>query len=188
MGTSKVPLPDAGTFPLRIDLFGQPRVLSADKTTEFPLPRKTLNVLAFLILRCQRHASRDSIASALFPDDDFEKARGHLRRNLSYLLSSLPPTPNVPAFVLADFERIAWNSAAPAEIDVYAFERACKEGRDDDALAQYSGELLPTLYDEWVTGERERLRDAFHEALTRSIIRDRSSRRFERAIETARRL
>jgi DNA-binding SARP family transcriptional activator/predicted ATPase len=177
-----------GVLPVRISLFGQPRVAAADDSREFPLPRKTLNVMAYLILHCVRPAARDSIAYALFPDDDEETARGHLRRNLSYLLSSLPPTPHDARFVLSEFERIAWNAMAAADVDVFSFDRAVAEGRDDDAIALYTGDLLPTLYDEWTTGERERLRDAFHDALARTIARDRSLRRFDRAAESAHRL
>jgi DNA-binding SARP family transcriptional activator len=177
-----------GVLPVRISLFGQPRVAAADDSREFPLPRKTLNVMAYLILHCNRPAARDSIAFALFPDDDEEAARGHLRRNLSYLLSSLPPTPHDARFVLADFERMAWNAAAAANVDVFLFDSALAEGRNDDAIALYAGELLPTLYDEWTTGERERLRDAFHDALARRIEQDRSLRRFDRAAESAHRL
>ncbi|HEY5096278.1 MAG TPA: AAA family ATPase [Candidatus Eremiobacteraceae bacterium] len=177
-----------GVLPVRISLFGQPRVAAADDSREFPLPRKTLNVMAYLILHCGRHTARDSIAYALFPDDDEETARGHLRRNLSYLLSSLPQTPHEARFVLSEFDRIAWNPTAAADVDVFSFNRAVAEGRDGDALACYTGDLLPTLYDDWTNGERERLRDVYHDALARTIMRDRSLRRFDRAVESAHRL
>jgi DNA-binding SARP family transcriptional activator len=176
-----------GADAVRIALFGQPRVVSADGTTEFPLPRKTLNVLAYLILRHERAQARDAVAFALFPDDDEERARASLRRNLSYLLTSLPAANGEP-FVLADAERRAWNPAAPAHVDVLAFERAIAEGRDDDALAEYGGPLLPTLYDEWTATDRERLREAANDALARIIARDRSLRRFDAATAAARRL
>ncbi len=178
----------AGVLPVRISLFGQPRVIAADNSREFSLPRKTLNVMAYLILRCRRPTMRDSVAYALFPDDDEETARGHLRRNLSYLLSSLPPTPHDKRFVLSDFEQIAWNATAAAEVDVLSFDDAVAENRDDDAIALHGGDLLPTLYDDWTTGERERRRDAFHESLARTVGRDRSLRRFERAAGAAHRL
>jgi DNA-binding SARP family transcriptional activator len=170
---------------IRVALFGQPRVLSQDGTQEYALPRKTLNVLAYLILHRARAPARDSIAFALFPDEDEEQARGSLRRNLSYLLSALP---DGKQFVKADGERIAWNPDAPAHVDVIAFEHAIAEGRDADALGEYAGQLLPTIYDEWTTADRERLRDAYHEALVRTVSRERSHRRFDAAATTARRL
>lgn len=178
----------ASTFPVRIALLGQPRVVSADGTREFPLTRKTLNVLAYLMLNRARPATRDSIAFALFPDDDEDAARGHLRRNLSYLLSGLPPTTETTKFILTENDRIAWNSEAPATIDLDVFERAIAEGRDDEAVAEYAGDLLPTLYDDWTTRERERLRDVFHGALSRIVARDRSLRQFAHAALAAHRL
>ena len=153
--------------PVRISLLGQPRVEAADGSQAYPLVRKTLNVLAYLVLHRQRPAMRDSVAFALFPDDEEETARGNLRRNLSYLLSSLPPRTDETRFVRADNETIAWSDTACADVDVIAFERAIAEGRDDEAIAVYGGDLLPTLYDEWTNAARERLRDAFHAALTR---------------------
>ena len=76
---------------LRIMMFGQPRVVADDGSRDYPLPRKTLNVLGYLILKSKRPPTRDAVAFALFPDEDEEKARSSLRRNLSYLLSALPP-------------------------------------------------------------------------------------------------
>lgn len=173
---------------VRIALFGQARVVSEDGSREYLLPRKTLNVLGYLVLNSKRPPTRDAVAFALFPDEDEDKARGSLRRNLSYLLSALPSTEGGEPYVNADTERVAWNPSAPAHVDVFAFERAIAEGRDDDALAEYAGVLLPTLYDEWTTADRERLREAANDALARTIARDRSLRRFDAATVSARRL
>jgi DNA-binding SARP family transcriptional activator/tetratricopeptide (TPR) repeat protein len=170
---------------IRIALFGQPRVTSADGSREFELPRKTLNVLGYLILNRARPISRDSVAFALFPDETEEKARTSLRRNLSHLLAAFPDGKH---YVSADTERLAWNASSGAHVDVIAFEDAIAAGNDEAALAEYGGQLLPTLYDEWTTAERERLRDAFHEALVRTIARERSQRRFDRATSYAHRL
>jgi DNA-binding SARP family transcriptional activator len=170
---------------VRIALFGQPRALSSDGSREYSLPRKTLNVLAYLILNRRRAPTRDTIAFTLFPDDDEETARNALRRNLSYLLQALP---DGRQFVDADAERIAWNPAPPVHVDVLAFEQAVSEGRDADTIAEYTGQLLPTIYDEWATADRERLRDAFHAALSRTVALDRSRRNYDAATATAHRL
>lgn len=177
-----------GVLPVRIALFGTPLVTSADAAVVYPLPRKTLDVLAYLLLNRGRTMPRASVAFALFPDDEEELARGSLRRNLSYLLSALPEAPTATPFVLTDGKTIAWNAKAPAVVDVDEFERAIRERRDDDAIALYVGELLPTLYAEWTTGERERLRSEFHEALLRKIQGERSRRRFDEATAVARTL
>lgn len=159
--------------------------MSDDGSREYALPRKTLNVLAYLVLNRRRAPTRDTIAFALFPDDDEETARGALRRNLSYLLGALP---DGRAFIDADAERVAWKNGSPAQVDVIAFELAMSEGRHADAIAQYAGQLLPTIYDEWTTADRERLRDAFHEALSQTVASDRSRRSYDAATSAARRL
>ena len=170
---------------IRVALFGQPRVVADDGSREFSLPRKTLNVLAYLVLNRRRAPTRDTIAFALFPDDEEEAARGALRRNLSYLLQALP---DGRSFIDADAERVAWRNDSPAHVDVIAFELAMSEGRYADAIAEYGGQLLPTIYDEWTTVDRERLRDAFHEALSRTIASHRSRRSYDAATAAARRL
>ncbi len=176
-------MPETAT--VRIALFGQPRALSTDGLREYPLTRKTLNVLAYLILNRRRAPTRDTIAFTLFPDDDEETARNALRRNLSYLLAALP---DGRQFIDADAERVAWKATAPAHVDVLAFEQAVGEGRDAEAIAEYSGQLLPTIYEEWTTADRERLRDAFHAAQSRTLAVDRSRRNYDAATATAHRL
>lgn len=170
---------------VRIALLGQPRVLSDDGAIEHALPRKTLNVLGYLILNRRRAPTRDTIAFALFPDEDEERARTSLRRNLSYLLSALP---DGKSLIGADSERIAWNPGTGVHVDVIAFEEAAVQGRDGDALAEYGGELLPTIYDEWTVADRERLRDEFHDVLARTVAHRRSERNFDGASAAAHRL
>jgi DNA-binding SARP family transcriptional activator len=176
-----------GILPVGIALFGSPAVAAADCSRRFALPRRTLDVLAYLILHRRRPPTRAAMAFTLFADDDEEAARGNLRRNLSQLLSALPESPGEP-FVVVDGEYLSWNPHAPAVVDVDVFEEALAGGRDDVAIAAYSGELLPTLYDDWTATDRERLRAAFHSALDRTIERERSRRRFAPAIAAAKRL
>ena len=177
-----------GVLPVRIALLGTPVITSDDAAVVYSLPRKTLDVLAYLLLNRGRTMPRASVAFALFPDDEEELARGSLRRNLSYLLSALPEAPTATPFVLTDGKTIGWNGKAPAVVDVDEFERAIAERRDDDAIALYVGELLPTLYAEWTTGERERLRGEFHDVLLRKTHAERSRRRFDEATAFARSL
>lgn len=170
---------------IRIALLGQPRIVSDDGSQEYALPRKTLNVLAYLILNRMRPPSRDTVAFTLFPDDDEETARNALRRNLFALINALPEGRR---FIDADGERVGWNASAPARVDVIAFEEALRQERDADAIAEYAGQLLPTIYDEWAAADRERLRDAYHAALSRTIAVQRSRREYDAATATAHRL
>ena len=107
----------------------------------------------------------------LSPSNSFRKkkkknARASLRRNLSYLLSSLPHS---DLLIAPGNERIAWIAGEAAHVDVVAFEEAASKGRDADALAEYAGDLLPTIYDEWTVRDRERLRSVYHDVLVRTV-------------------
>jgi DNA-binding SARP family transcriptional activator len=177
-----------GVLPVRIALLGTPLVTSADAAVVYPLPRKTLDVLAYLLLNRGRTMPRASVAFALFPDDEEELARGSLRRNLSYLLSALPEAPAKTPFVMTEGKTIAWGAKAPAVLDIDEFELAISEHREDDAVALYAGELLPTLYADWTTADRERLRGEFHDVLQRKTEAERSRRRFDDATALARTL
>ncbi len=42
-------------------------------------------------------------------------------------------------------------------LDVEQFEQALMAGRLEEAVGLYAGDLLEGRYDEWLTGERERL-------------------------------
>jgi hypothetical protein len=61
-------------------------------------------------------------------------------------------------FILTDGKTIGWNEQAPATVDLDEFECAIAEGRDADAIAIYTGELLPTLYAEFGPAFRVHLR------------------------------
>jgi len=101
------------------------------------------------------------------------------------VLSALP---DGARFISADSERITWRTDAPARVDVIAFEEFARDGNDEAALAEYAGPLLPTIYDEWTTRDRERLQDLCHEVLARTIARERSERRFDAATAHVHRL
>ena len=60
-----------------------------------------------------------------------------------------------------------WNPDASFWLDVEAFERFCLvPGRLVDAVFLYQGDLLETLYEDWIIYERERLREEYFTALT----------------------
>jgi DNA-binding SARP family transcriptional activator len=88
-------------------------------------------------------------------------------------------------------------SLEPAEVDVAAFERLVGEGSAgslEAAAALYRGEFLEDLhvnevaFQDWVVGERERLRELAVEALARLLQHQCRSSVVEPAIQTALRL
>jgi hypothetical protein len=73
-------------------------------------------------------------------------------------------------------------------LDVEHFERAVAEGRLEEAVETYAGELLEGCYDEWLVDERERLAALHLEALERLARRHQQGRRWPEAIRCAERL
>jgi hypothetical protein len=60
---------------------------------------------------------------------------------------------------------LQWRPGAPLWLDVEHFQRALADGRLEEAVETYAGELLEGRYDEWIADERDRLARLHLEAL-----------------------
>ncbi len=109
---------------------------------------------------------RDTLLALFWPEHDAEQARRALRQSVYFLRRALGPD----AIVSRGDDELA---VAPEAVhcDVRAFEAALEEGRADDALALYAGELLAGFhisdapdFERWLDGERSRLRERAQEA------------------------
>jgi hypothetical protein len=83
---------------------------------------------------------------------------------------------------------LQWSADAPLWLDLEQFERAQAEGRLEDAVALYTGELLEGSYDDWLVDERERLARLHLEALEDLARRHAHHERWPQAIRDAERL
>jgi DNA-binding SARP family transcriptional activator len=128
------------------------------------------SLLAFLVLHRQAAASRQHLAFLLWPDSTEAQARTNLRHLLHTLRTRLP---DVDRYLEVTARTVGWRADAPCWLDVSAFE-ALLDGIGDgrgvevalsDAVALYSGDLLEGCYDDWLLGERERLRQRQLDAL-----------------------
>jgi len=151
-----------GTTPalLGIGLFGSARFTFGQSAWRFAAPPRTLPLLAYLILQRRTALPRDIVAYALWPDDDETTARANLRRHLHYLHAALPLVAGKSLWVLVHGRStLQWNAHAPCSIDVADFERLSTSDSSLEAADKlYHGDLLPDVNDDWVLGERERLR------------------------------
>ncbi len=143
-----------------------------------PLPplesARTVSLLAYLLLHRQRAQPRQHLAFLLWPDSTEPQARTNLRHLLYNLRRALP---DPDRFLEVTLQAVRWREEAPFWLDVAAFEegisRAEKEGGDTglamlrEAVELYTGDLAEGCYDEWLLGERERLRQRYLEALAR---------------------
>ncbi len=155
---------------LQIALFGSLRVSVDDRPVTAINTNRLQSLLAWLILKGDKPQPKERIASLIWPESSGPQARTNLRQLLHHLKRSLPPD---CACLRSDNFAVHWERDASCVIDVLAFraavERAAEcESADDPAseighlksAAQlYADDLLPTLYDEWLTPLRQHLRD-----------------------------
>lgn len=193
MGKAAAKLPELhparGKKPGHLDirLFGHLEIALDGAPFALATPRKSLQVLAYLLLHRGVPVSREYLAFLLYPDDEESAARAKLRATLSELPKILPRP--VDRYVTIDTEKIGWCSAADIWIDVDAFEAASRQSSSlDKAIDLYSGDLLPEIYDDWLDVIRERYRNAYLRCLSERISQARRQANLTLAIELARRM
>lgn len=136
---------------------------------------KRLALLAYLASAAPRgFHSRDTLLALFWPESDGERARNSLRQALHQLRRSLGDEVIVgrgDREVGLDPERF-WCDAA-------AFDQAVEEGRFEDALKLYRGDLLPGFFvddaaeaERWLEEERARRRRAAVDAAFRLAERE----------------
>lgn len=172
---------------LHIRLFGHLEVALDGAPLRLATPRKSLQVLAYLLLHRAAPVSREYLAFLLYPDDEESAARAKLRATLSELPKILPKP--AERYVIIDTEKVAWNPEADVWLDVDEFLDASVDGtRLAEAIDLYRGDLLPEIYDEWLDAIRERHRNAYLRCLSERISESRRNGDLRLAIETARTL
>ncbi len=172
-----------GGFQARIDS-GAPLALPT---------RKAQLLLAYLVLPLGRQHPRDTLAALLWGGIREESARASLRQALFAIRRALGAAKDV---VHQDGDALALDPTA-VEADVAAFEDAVARGTPEaleHAADLYRGDLLSGFavdeppFEEWLLGERERLRELALEALARLLAHQRNMGATEEAIQTALRL
>ena len=153
----------------------------------FNVPPRCLPLLAYLAL-APAPVPRAVAAASLWPDDLDVDALANLRRHLHQLRRALPAIVE-PAWLIDADGCIGWNHAAPAGIDAVTFARLSADpARLAEAIDAYGGDLLADAAEEWVVGERERLRARFGDALLALAQQRRRARDFAAAATHAERL
>ncbi len=167
--------------PWRIQLLGGP--LSAQHQerilTRFST-QKTGALLAFLAYHRDQAHQRDVLIELLWPE--VEPAAGRAR--LSVALSSLrhqmePPGTPTGAVIQADRFSVRLNPDT-VTTDVAAFQATLKRAAQAQSTTErlqalsaaanlYLGPLLPGFYEDWITGEQERLAGLYFEAINNLI-------------------
>jgi len=183
-GLSRLAVSLLGGFELAIGS-GSPRVLPT---------RKAQALLAYLAVEPGRQHSRDALAALLWGDRRDVQARRSLRQAVYAIRKALPEVAE-PLFVTHG-GNIALNPEA-IDADVLRFERLVREGTLEAlgrAASLYRGDLLHGLhlaeagFEEWLPGERARLRALAVEGLAKLLALQAASGPTEAGIATAVRL
>jgi DNA-binding SARP family transcriptional activator/Tfp pilus assembly protein PilF len=122
---------------------------------------KRFALLAYLAAALPRgFHRRDELMALFWPELEHERASGSLRQSLHFLRQSLPPD----ALLNRGSGEVRIDPRVVA-CDVVRFESLLDSRREEEALAEYGGELMPAFhlrgasgFDGWLELERERLR------------------------------
>jgi DNA-binding SARP family transcriptional activator len=190
---------DESSQTLHIHLLGDFRLACGDEAvTKVNTPRLQ-SLLAYLVLHRDAPQSRRHAAFLLWLDSTEAQALTNLRNLLHLLRRALP---DADRFLQVDAQTLQWRPDGPFALDVTEFESAlARAGRAEqagdnaalrtaleEAVDLYRGDLLPSCYDDWIRPERERLQQAFIEALEQLIHLLEEQRDYRTAIGHAQRL
>ena len=155
--------------------------------------KKAQALLTYLALPVGRAHPRDKLAALLWGGIREESARASLRQALFSIRKALG---EMDGALSQAGDALALDPTS-VEVDVALFEHAVKDGTPDGlerAVELYRGDLLSGFvldeapFEEWVLGERERLRELALEALARLLAHQRKTGATEPAIQSALRL
>ncbi len=141
---------------------------------ERPFPFKALPkvtpLLAYLLLHQDTPTDRDVLAFKLWPDGMEKQARTRLRRHLYDLRRALPASLEDQEWLLITSQTVQWNPAAPTWLDVAAFEHLSQQPhRLAEAIALYTGDLLPDIDETWLFLAREQWQRRYLQTLGKLI-------------------
>jgi DNA-binding SARP family transcriptional activator/TolB-like protein/Flp pilus assembly protein TadD len=176
-----------------LKLFGDFHLSSRERGEITSLGRRDRAVLAYLALAPKQRESRERLATLLWSNRGDEQARHSLAQSTAVVRKALGDVDKT--MILSEPASLAVDSAN-FEIDVLVFRDLIDAGTRDSlkqALALYRDDLLPGFevrsegFDDWVYGERERLRNLAIEALQSLTLLEAEENDWNAVIETANR-
>ncbi len=181
---------------LSVSLLGRFNIRCDDApVTDIESPRLQ-SLLAYLVLNRDSPQSRAHLAFLFWPDTTEDQARANLRNLLHTLRHTLP---NADDYLAASVQTIQWRSESEFSLDVVDFEKAVNEAESigekgenvsknkvlEKAIALYTGDLLPSCYDDWIITLREGLRQTYLSVVDRLVTTLEHQREYQAAIRYA---
>lgn len=194
--------------PCRIEMLGGLKVVHAGRAGEEAravtrfATHKTAALLAYLAYYLKQPAHpRELLADMLWPEAASEAGRASLRAALASLRRQLEPPGISPGSVLIADRFAARLNPLTVATDTAEFDAALKAAPPENnssleasldrltqAVALYTGDLLPGYYEMWTLGERERLRNQYLTALREISMLAEHAGNWGRALESAQKL
>ena len=154
--------PDARGPTLRVRLLGGLDIRLGEERVPPLDSARAESLLAYLLVHRDAPQPRQRLAFLLWPESNEPQARTNLRQVLHNLRRALP---DADRLIDVGPRTLQWRAAAPFWLDVAIFEQAVVDGRLQEAVDTYTGDLLEGSYDEWLFEERERLAQLHASAL-----------------------
>ncbi len=163
---------------MRIHLFGNLRISIEGQPLATINTNRLQSLFAYLILHINTPQPRERLAFLLWPGSSESQARTNLRQLLHHLKRALPAG---CSSLVADHFVVQWRHDASCSVDAIEFQEviaradAAKSMEDREREIQllitaaqlYEDDLLPALYDDWLTPLREDYRRRVSEVLHR---------------------
>jgi DNA-binding SARP family transcriptional activator len=151
---------------LYVSLLGE-QVITDDGTAVQARSSRTAALVAYLVAHAGSPQARQVIAGTFWPDSTDAQALTNLRRELHHLRQVLGDEPSL----VVTSRDLCWRDTPTCHVDVrtFAIEReaalAAAAAGDSEgiaahataAVAQYQGDLLPGVYDDWLLEARSAL-------------------------------
>jgi DNA-binding SARP family transcriptional activator len=184
---------------MRISVFGNLRVSIEGRPLTAINSNRLQSLFAYLILRSDVPQPRERLAFMLWPGSSESQARTNLRQLLHHLKRALPAESHS---LVADHFVVQWRQDASCSIDALEFQAAIAKAtaarsvgnREHElqalttAAQLYEDDLLPALYDDWLTPLREDYRRRIAEVLHRLATLSEQEQEYAAAIPWAERL
>ena len=152
--------------PLDVRLLGRVELSVAGR--EIRLASRSAQALMAVLALRPRVRTREAVAAEIWPDADGAGTSASLRQALWLVRSAFAAAGvGLSDYLDIDAEVIGFRSCAPLDVDVVRFEAALRDPASgtDEVMALYQGDLTECLALECFAVERERLSDAFEDAL-----------------------
>jgi len=173
------------TYTRRIHLFGALSIQEGQAAIRLSRGRAH-SLFAYLVLHPQSRHRREAIANLLFPDAPPDRARRNLSDTLHRLRKTLGEN-----WLWVEADTLAIQKNQRVWVDVWEFDKLVNSDQPDElqrAVALYTGDLLPEIYDNWVLVERELRRNQLVAVLEKLVAHYEARANLQQALLHARRL